>query len=251
MFGQSWRWSSKIALAAALLALGACASASLPSDAGGSAVGGVRVDRLPLIVVPSVRSGDTFAVMYSGDSGWAPQAQAMASRLAADGVPVVGVNSVRYLVFRKTPDQAAADLAAVIDQYSQAWGRPRVILIGYSFGGDVLPFIAEHLPASELERVRLLALISPSDHGDLAFRGVSWFDWQWPGAKPLEPALKALSGVPMICIHADHDPRQACNRFPGEVIRPIGLPGGHRYQGRRDVVADVIVVSAGLTLSPP
>ncbi len=52
----------------------------------------------------------------------------------------------------------------------------------------------------------------------------------------------------MICIHAERDPRQACDRFPGDVIRPIRMPGGHRYDGRRDVVADIIAVSAGLTL---
>ena len=241
MIAQSWRWSLKVALAAALIVLGACASLGPPGGPG----------RMPLILAPSGRGGDTLAVMYSGDSGWTPSAQAIASRLAADGVPVVGVDSLRYLIIRKTAERAATDLAAVIDRYSQAWARPRVILIGYSFGGDVLPFIAGRLPASQLERVRLLALISPSDHGDLAFRGVSWFDWQWPGARHLEPALRALSGLPMICIHADHDPRQACNRFPGEVIRPIGFPGGHRYEGRQDVVADVIVVSAGLTPSLP
>ena len=244
MFAQVWRGSLKVVLAAALLVLGACASLGPP---GGLAAGGDRVGRLPLIGIPSARSGDTFAVMYSGDSGWGTAAQAMARRLAADGVPVVGVDSVRYLILRKTPERAAADLSAVIDHYSEAWGRPKVILIGYSFGGDALPLIAERLPAAELARVRLLALISPSDHGDLAFRGASWFDWQWPGARPLEPALRALNGLPMICIHADHDPRQACNRFPGEVIRPIGLPGGHRYDGRQDVVADVIVVASGLT----
>jgi len=237
----------KIALFAVLVAMAACAVSGPAINADASAAADARLAALPLTLVPSARAGDTFAVLYSGDSGWAPQTQAMADRLATEGVPVVGVNSVRYLLCRKTPEQAAADLTAIIDRYGKVWGRPRVILIGYSFGGDVLPFIAARLPTSELERVRLLALISPSDHGDLAFRGVSWFDWQWPGAKPLEPAIRALAGVQMVCIHAEHDPRQACDRFPGDVIRPIRMPGGHRYDGRRDVVADVILGSAGLT----
>jgi type IV secretory pathway VirJ component len=245
------RWTLETALMTVVLLLGACATTGSAIQTGPSTADQTRASDLPLIVTPTARAGDTFAVMYSGDSGWAPQAQAMASRLAADGVPVVGVDSVRYLIVRKTPERAAADLTAIVDRYSQTWGRSRVILIGYSFGGDVLPFIAARLSGSTLERVRLLALISPSDHGDLAFRGVSWFDWQWPGAKPLEPAIRALAGVQMICIHAEHDPRQACDRFPGDVIRPIRMPGGHRYDGRRDVVADIIAVSAGLSPDVP
>ena len=238
------RWMGAIALAAPLLAQGACADLATAARPPESAE--ARLSTLPLALVPAAPAGDTFTVFYSGDNGWAAQVRGVASRLAADGAPVVGVSAVRYFLRRKTPDQAAADLALIIDHFGRAWGRPRVILVGYSFGADALPLIAERLPASVLSRVRLMVLISPSDHGDLAFRGVSWFDWRWPGAKPLKPALRVLAEIPMICIHAEHDPRAACDRFPADVIRPIGLPGGHRYDGRLEVVGDVIADSAGL-----
>ena len=250
--GRSASIGPAIACAAALFGLNGCAGgadtarlATLPQPAEAG------VAQLPLFVVPSDRPGDTFAVFYSGDNGWATQVRGVADRLSTDAVPVVGVSAVRYFIHRKTPDQAAADLARIIDRFGHAWGRPRVILVGYSFGADALPLIAMHLPAATRAQVRLMALISPSDHGDLAFRGVSWFDWRWPGDQPLQPAIGALAGTPMICIHAAHDPRAACNRFSTGTIRPIELAGGHRYEGRLDTLADVIAGSADLPPSRP
>ena len=238
----------QIVVAASLLAQAACAVAGDAFVTGRPAAGPARLASLPLTLVAGPDQGDTFVVFYSGDNGWGTQVRGVAARLAADKAPVVGISALRYFLRRKTPDEAAADLALIVDHYGQAWKRSRVILVGYSFGADALPLIAERLPPDVRSRVRLLALISPSDHGDLAFRGVSWFDGRWPGAKPLTPALRALAGTPMICIHADHDPRAACDRFPTDLIRPVGVPGGHRYDGRRDIVADVIAGWAGLTV---
>jgi type IV secretory pathway VirJ component len=35
----------------------------------------------------------------------------------------------------------------VIRQYLAAWNKSRVLLVGYSFGADTLPFIVNRLPA--------------------------------------------------------------------------------------------------------
>ena len=40
----------------------------------------------------------------------------------------------------------AGDLARIIRHYLQAWNKKRVVLIGYSLGADVLPFLANRLP---------------------------------------------------------------------------------------------------------
>jgi type IV secretory pathway VirJ component len=246
-------WGLRIGLAVALLAQGACALTT-PTVQGAwpPAVARARLARLPLVEVtvgsvPGAQlSNDTFAVVYSGDGGWGAPNKGMSNRLTAGGVPVVGVSAARYLLLRKSADQTAADLTAIIDHYSAAWGRSRVILVGYSFGADALPLIAEQLPPAELAKVRLIALISPTDFGDLAFRGVSWWDGRWPSAKPLTPALRTLAGIPMICLYGAHDPRAACQRFPVEIIRPIPFPGNHRYKGELDEVGDTILTAAGL-----
>jgi type IV secretory pathway VirJ component len=206
---------------------------------------------LPLIEVPTAAvAGDTFVVLYSGDSGWAATAQGFSAELTAAGEPVVGVNSLRYFIRRRAPEAAAADLTAIIEHYAAAWNRPKVILVGYSFGADSLPLIVEQLPAEARVRVRLMVLISPADHADMMFDGLSWIDLTLPGARPLAPALLSLGSIPAVCIRAEHDRRAACDRFPPQAITSVRLPGFHRYHGQYQAVARIILSAAGLTPPP-
>jgi type IV secretory pathway VirJ component len=239
------------ATAVVLAGIGQTAAAQVPPQPASVAdTTDARLAHLPLIEVPAAQTaGDTFVVLYSGDSGWAETAQGFSAELAAAGEPVVGVNSLRYFMRRRAPVAAAADLAAIIEHYAAAWDRPRVILVGYSFGADSLPLIVEQLAAQERARVRLMVLISPADRADMVFDGLSLIDLTLPGARPLAPALLTLGSIPAVCIRAEHDRRAACDRFPPQVIASVRLPGFHRFHGQYQAVARIILSSAGLT--PP
>lgn len=241
------RPSRALAIGLAIVALGSFSARAQDAPPPAAVIDEARLAHLPIIEVPAEDDrGDTFVVLYSGDSGWGATARGFSAALAAAGQPVVGINALRYFLRRRSPEAAAADLAAVIEHYVNAWGRPRVILAGYSFGADSLPLIVEQLPPAERARVRAVALVSPADRADMAFRGLSWFDLTLPGARPLSPALLTLGSIPAVCIHAEHDPRAACGRFPPQAIASVGLPGWHRYRGEYQAVASIILVAAGL-----
>jgi len=227
-----------------IAALNAAAGAALVIAASPCArANDLPAPHMPVIETPATGAGDAFVVLYSGDGGWNAAARGFAADLAAAGDPVAGVDSLRYFLRRRTPARAAADLAALIERDAARWSRPRVILVGYSFGADNLPLIVEALPPEARARVALVALISPADRADMAFRILSWFDMTLPGARPLAPALATLPPIPALCIEAEHDPRAACDRFPANV-RPLRLPGDHRYGGEYDAVARAILDAA-------
>jgi type IV secretory pathway VirJ component len=46
---------------------------------------------------------DRMAVFWSGDGGWADLDEKISAGLAGHGVPVVGVNSFKYLWTTRTP----------------------------------------------------------------------------------------------------------------------------------------------------
>jgi type IV secretory pathway VirJ component len=56
---------------------------------------------LPLIEVPATGTGDLFAILLSGDGGWAGLDKEVAAALSERGVPVVGVDSLRRLTRRE------------------------------------------------------------------------------------------------------------------------------------------------------
>jgi hypothetical protein len=76
-----------------------------PGDRGAATVR-VGADR------DSQRQGrQRLAVLYSGDGGWGPLDQGVARQLADNGVPTLGVDSLRYFLIKRSPREAADDLS--------------------------------------------------------------------------------------------------------------------------------------------
>ncbi len=221
----------------------------LPAQLATGVAPGTRLAQMPLFEAPSPGAGkgnDTIAIFYSGDNGWAKVDRRVSADLAAAGTPVVGVDALRYFMRGRTRGEAAADLAAIIDHYTRLWGRSRVVLVGYSFGADSLPVIADNLPPGARARVRLVALVGPGEKAELVFHPTSWINLYGPGAVSVPGALAALKGVPSVCIYGAQDLVSACPRFPAGLTELATVPGGHRYKGQYQAIASIILRAAGL-----
>ena len=202
-----------------------------------------HVATLPLTALPAAGGGDTLAVFYSGDGGWAGIDQGMSSGLVRTGIPVVGFDSLRYFWTARTPQGAAADLTDVLRHYMAAWGKTRIILTGYSFGADALPAIIPHLPADLRSHIRGVALVGVDKEGELEFRPGDWLDLSGASAYPIAPALAALKGTPVVCIYGDREGDAACPTFSPSVIHGVRLAGGHHYDGDFGAVSQAILES--------
>lgn len=215
-------------LAALALALTPMAGAAAPGP-------------MPVVEVPARGNADTVVIFYSGDGGWAAFDRNLADGLARQGVPTVGVDSMRYFWTRRSPDAAAADLAVTARHYMTAWRKPRVMLVGFSFGANALPLIIPKLPPDLRARLRGVALISPGRSGELQFHLGSWLDHTSPDAVPIAPLLAQMRGPPALCIYGDHDAGNACSDFGPHLVRPLQIPGGHHLGGDFDALAQAIL----------
>jgi type IV secretory pathway VirJ component len=199
---------------------------------------------MPLVVGQAPQSeGRNFVVWYSGVGGWGPADRGIAARIEAQGLPVVGVDSVRYFSRRKSPQTAAADLSALIERYSAAWSRPGVVLVGYSFGGAALPLILPALTPQARARIRLVVLIAPSPRGELVMRPWTLFDIFQPDAPLVADEAYRLKGIRSLCIADPHDDTADCTALAG--AHKVKVGGGHILKGSYDTVADAIVAAAG------
>jgi type IV secretory pathway VirJ component len=156
---------------------------------------------LSLIEAPAKGApvGDTMAVLLSGDGGWADIDKALADGLSAAGIPVVGWSSLDYYWSPRSPAAAAADLARIVMHYSAAWKRPRVIVVGYSFGADVASFLVNRLPSAAKAHVSRVALLGPSEHAAFEFHVASWLGGGSDLQYPTRPELQRLD-VPTLCL---------------------------------------------------
>ncbi len=190
------------------------------------------VGDLPLSVVPAPK-GSLLAVLLTGDGGWAAGDQSLAQAFAARNVAVVGLSSPRYLSQRRTPDEAAADLARIMRHFLQAWNRDRVLVVGYSRGADIGPFMVSRLPPNLRRRVDLLVLLGPSENASFKF-GLLDLIRTSHGHDELPVALEVarLSGLPLLCIYGATDRAAICPALgrAGDA-RAIVRDGGHVVRG--------------------
>lgn len=200
---------------------------------------------LPLVEVRGPRpEGDSLAVIISGAGGWAPLVRTLSQELAARDLAVVGVDALRYFWQRRTPGEAAADLTLVLRHYMQAWHRSRVVLIGYSMGAEVLPFLFNRLPADLKRQTAAVVLIGPGAMASFEFHllyllGVG----DDSGDYPVLPEILKLSAVTVLCVYGRDEEGSACRKLPkgrGD-LRPIELPGDHHFDSRYQALAETIL----------
>lgn len=194
---------------------------------------------LPIVEVPVKGAGDTFAVMISGDGGWAGLDKEVAKQLAARGVPVAGWDSLRYFWDARTPAGIAADLDRVVRYYAQTWNRPQVILIGYSQGADVLSFAVNRLPTDSRARVTKTVLISPGLLATFEFHVSSWLGGS--GDVPILPEALKLPAASTVCLYGQDEGDSLCPKLADSQAHVRALPGGHHYNGDYGHVAGAIL----------
>ena len=201
------------------------------------------VDDLPLNLVTNAQAprSNTMAVMYSGDGGWAGLDRDMAARLAASGIPVVGVDSLDYFWIAKSPVQAGSDLGRIISHFSQQWQRPKVILLGYSFGADDLLFIVNAMPPTLKPAIARMSMLGLDQSADFQFHLASWLDVSGANSLPTVPEIAGTRGISMQCIRGEQESDSACTAIPPGIAREVVLPGGHHFGGNADALVAAVL----------
>jgi len=211
------------------------AYAALAAKEQGLAAPPAQLADLPLVELPSAGAGERFAVLLSGDGGWAGIDKGIAEALVQRGIPVAGFDSLRYFWSPRTPEGLAADLDRVIRYYAARWKRKEVILIGYSQGADVLPFAFNRLPARTRASVRLTALLGLGQKASFEFHVSNWIGPS--GDKPIAPEAAKLAAVRTLCIYGQDERDSLCPQLAPGHVQALPLAGGHHFGGGYDVLA--------------
>jgi type IV secretory pathway VirJ component len=218
-----------------------------PLLGGGGAEGDVAgaLPDLPLVDIPAEKKpGRLFAVIWSGDGGWRDIDKTIGEILAKRGVPVVGVDCLRYFWNKREPDQVAADLARIFAAARAAWKTPDVLLIGYSFGADVLPFAVNRLPADERAHIALLSLLGLEANAPFEIEVTGWLGQTDEDAPLVMPELQKIDLSRLQCIYGEEEEDSVCpapELAHAEILR---VPGGHHFDEDYEKLADTILASA-------
>lgn len=198
--------------------------------------------QIPLVEVTATGNSRELAVMVSGDGGWAALDKAVTAALAQEGIPTVGLNSLKYFWTPRTPDEAGRALAAIVRTYLARWNKERVVLIGYSRGADVLPFMVTRLPPELLERTVLIVLLGVASRIDFEFHVADWI----PGSEKsmsseIQPEAERLAGKKVLCIYGSDDKESLCPKLDPARFEIVETSGGHHFGGDYKALAQRII----------
>ena len=182
----------------------------------------------------------TAAVIFSGDMGYrvgmSPQ---IGARLTAAGFPVIGVNSLVFARREGSLRQAQAMVTEAVGR-ALAFGRARrIILIGQSFGADMLQAGLTGLPATLRSKIALVILVVPTDKIYFNIGAREYFELGRPDQYALTTARK-LGWVPVTCISGGDETGSLCPKLDLPNVRKVVLPGGHPLHRDADALFAVI-----------
>ena len=202
---------------------------------------------LPLVELPAPEKGKSFFVVFiSGDGGWAGIDRELGEYLNKAGISVLGFDALRYYWKQRTPQEAAASLQSAIEYYKKKWVKKNVVLLGYSFGADVLPFLINLLPAEQRASITAAVLLSASKEADFEIHLTDWVGWDTSSTGLfVKPEVAKMKGVKTLCIWGTDEDDALCPELPKDLATSVGLPGDHHFDGDYEKVAEIVIPFLG------
>ena len=228
---RALRWIGGIALTIAAALLGLAAVAGF-------------FDRDPIRLFGTFGGGrvPVVALFFSGDMGLRfGMGPRVTKGLAARGIPVMGVNSPT--IFGRHRSRAEVDglVAGAVRGALARAHADRVVLIGQSFGSDVLGTGAARLPADLKSKVAAIVLVVPGENVFFRADPTSLAYHFTPDAHAVV-AARTLSWAPLTCIYGARETDSLCPLLAAPV-KVVALPGGHLLDNDANKLIATIVAA--------
>ncbi|NLR82730.1 AcvB/VirJ family lysyl-phosphatidylglycerol hydrolase [Chitinophaga eiseniae] len=199
---------------------------------------------LPVVTkAPATATTAPLILYITGDGGMKKFSANVIESFHQQNYPVVALNALKYFWNKKTPQQAARDVANLISYYQSQWGQKQgVVLIGYSLGADVLPFIYNSLPANIAAEVKHVVLLSPSLYTDLEVHVSDMLGKSSTRGMSVPAEINKMTGKPLLLVFGAEEKDFNFSALNIQYQKLI-LPGGHAYDEDASGVAGKILTS--------
>lgn len=146
------------------------------------------------------------------------------------GYAVIGLNAKEYFWTKKNPQEAATAIEEAINESNRQWKKRNIVLIGYSFGADVAPFILTRFSSATAEKVNRLILLSPSLKTDFEVHVLQMLGWGKDAGQSVPAEVDKIQ-CPVTVITGDDENLFPFNQLKLKNKQLIKMPGGHHYDG--------------------
>jgi type IV secretory pathway VirJ component len=195
---------------------------------------------LPLSLYASTDTTKPLIFYISGDGGFNKFSTSFMRALNKEGYAVIGLNAKEYFWNKKNPPEAATAIEEAINGSNKEWKKKNIVLIGYSFGADITPFMLSRFSAALGNKINHLILLSPSAKTDFEIHVIQMLGWGKDAGESVPQEINKVS-KPVTIIVGDDE-----NEFPFDQLtiknkRIIKMPGGHHYDGDVDALCKQVI----------
>jgi type IV secretory pathway VirJ component len=189
--------------------------------------------KIPVVITTakSQNNNKPIALLISGDGGWYGFEQSIADNLAKQDIPTLGLDSKKYFWKRRSPEETAADIASVLSYYSKEWGNEKFILIGYSLGAELVPFIVNRLTEEMKSRVTSTVLLSPQIYTDFEIHLTNMIGiGNRQNTYNVIDEIIRMQNVPTLIIFGDGEKTKVPELLAKTSAKIRMIPGDHHYK---------------------
>jgi type IV secretory pathway VirJ component len=177
------------------------------------------------------------ALLFSGDGGWFGFEQSISDKLAAYGIPTIGIDTKKYFWGRKTPEKAAADMAQILNFYGKEWRKNRFIIIGYSQGAEIVPFLVTLFPDALKSKVLSAIMLSPETTTDFEIHITNMLGLgSRQNTYDVIGEIKKMPGIITICIFGESEKSVVPGLLKGTPVKISIIPGDHHYKNNTALI---------------
>ena len=192
--------------------------------------------RLPVVIRNNGENTTPLIFHISGDGGMIRFDTKMCNQYKANGYSFIALSSLKYFLTVKSPSKVARDMVPLIQRYSKAWDKEDIILVGFSFGAEITPFLFNKLPPELKEKVKMVVLLTPSKSSDFKIhvRDMVGLDKKHEVYDVAEETAKITSSK-VLAIYGRKEKHNFLKDSERPNLKILYIRGGHDFKDSRTV----------------
>ena len=197
---------------------------------------------LPLDASASKGSSSDLVIYLTGDGGLNSFSQKIKEEFEKKGFGVVTLNSRKYFWKGKSPEVFARDIEKISNYFMKSWEKAKLIIVGYSFGADVASFLPGLLNMELQNKIKKIALLSPSASTDFEVRLSDLLATTDDAERKYKVGGEIEKNkLPMACIFGqDENLLLKKSLAENDSLKIYQLPGGHHYNDNFPLLMEII-----------
>jgi type IV secretory pathway VirJ component len=201
---------------------------------------GAQDTRLPIKALPANDTTKPLVFYITGDGGWTGFSDAFLQSINKAGYPVLALNARKYFWKKRTPASMTTELVQLINRNLAQWKRDSVVLIGYSFGADVTPFLYNYAGSPFTKKVSQMVLMLPYTSTDFEVHLTEMIGIASHDAYSVVNEVNKITRSILFILGTEKD------QFPVQTLtnknyKVITEGGGHHFDDKADKVAAYVL----------